>query len=482
MKAATGAFALSRETRMTRRSRFIIALVTIAAITSLPSVVRAQACFINVPNVTGEWVTLSYQMPINPISATLLRTGQVLIVAGSENDARNNSGRNNSEGSESYRSAIWDPTGATQDSVTVQNNFYDVFCSGTAALPDGRALVVGGTSDYSFTGEDRASIFDPNPTKTQFVQSQDMANGRWYATATALGDGRIMTFSGLNLGGGTNNTVEIYDVRSAGTGWTSPAAAPFSPPLYPRMMLLPGGKVFYTGHGSGGSSSNGWIFNPSTRNWTISAPTTQDRSYGSAVLLPLLPPSYTPRVMVFGGSSPATSSTEIIDLSAPSPSWMPGPNMSTGRIQMDAVLLPNGTVLALGGSVNNEAPDTPGKRADLYDPVANTFTSAGTASYARLYHSAALLLPDATVMSMGSNPGDRGKYEAAIEIYKPAYLFDANNRLITAGRPSITAITPASGTIGYNASFSVSYASTSPISSAVLVRPGSVTHAFDMEQ
>jgi fibronectin type 3 domain-containing protein len=83
---------------------------------------------------------------------------------------------------------------------------------------------------------------------------------------------------------------------------------------------------------------------------------------------------------------------------------------------------------------------------------------------------------------MGSNPGGRGSYEGAIEIYTPGYLFDANNQLITTGRPRITAITPASGVIGYSASFSVSYTSTSAISSAVLVRPGSVTHAFDMEQ
>jgi PKD repeat protein len=36
--------------------------------------------------------------------------------------------------------------------------------------------------------------------------------------------------------------------------------------------------------------------------------------------------------------------------------------------------------------------------------------------------------------------------------------------------------------IGYGAPFSVSYTSNSAISSAVLVRPGSVTHAFDMDQ
>src|SRR5690349_1428955 len=154
--------------------------------------------------------------------------------------------------------------------------------------------------------------------------------------------------------------------------------------------------------------------------------------------------------------------------------------MSTGRIQMNAVILPNGKVLAEGGSVNNESPDTPGKQADLYDPVSNSISSAGRATYSRLYHSTALLLPDATVMSMGSNPGSRGLYQAAIEIYTPPYLFDANDHLITTNRPSITSVS--AQVIGYAAQFSVSYTSASAISSAVLVRPGSVTHAFDMDQ
>src|SRR6202007_2257997 len=114
---------------------------------------------------------------------------------------------------------------------------------------------------------------------------------------------------------------------------------------------------------------------------------------------PRLAPNYTQKVMNFGGGNPATATTEIIDLSLASPSWTPGPNMSTGRIEMNAVILPNGKVLAEGGSLNNESPDPAGKRADLYDPVANSFSSGGTASYSRLYHSTALLLPDATVMS-----------------------------------------------------------------------------------
>ena len=126
--------------------------------------VSAQTCAANVPHVTGTWKTLPYQMPINPISANLLPTGKVLIVAGSENDAKNNS-----KGAESYRAAIWDPTGTTESSIAVQNLTYDVFCSGTAALPDGRSLVVGGTSDYTFTGESRASIFDPGTGRIRAI-------------------------------------------------------------------------------------------------------------------------------------------------------------------------------------------------------------------------------------------------------------------------------------------------------------------------
>jgi Domain of unknown function (DUF1929) len=460
------------EIKMMRRKIFIcVALLAVVAC-FVSNRASAQTCAKNIPHINGTWVTLPYQMPINPISTTLQSTGKVLIISGSESDAWNNS-----KGAESYRAAVWDPTGETVNSIAIQNLTYDVFCSGTAALPDGRAFVVGGTSSYSFTGENRSSFFDA--ASGQFAQSQNMVSGRWYASAITLADGRIMAMSGLTESGGVSTTVEIYDVANAGSGWNVPTIVPFSPPLYPRIYLLPNGTVFHTGQGAGGGfNTNSWIFNPANGNWTQSAPTTLNRNYGSSVMLPLLPPGYAPRVMNFGG--PKTQSTEIIDLSLASPRWVAGPDMSTARIQMNATLLPNGKVLAQGGSVNNESPDPQGKKADLYDPVSNTFSSAGTAAYSRLYHSTALLLPDATVASLGSNPGNRGSYEPAIEIYTPPYLFDANDHLITTDRPSI--VTLSSSVLGYNRLFTVSYTSTSRISAAVLVRPGSATHAFDMDQ
>src|SRR6202050_5150070 len=152
--------------------------------------------------------------------------------------------------------------------------------------------------------------------------------------------------------------------------------------------------------------------NPPT--WTTGVATTNysgTRTYGTSVLFPLTPAnSYKPKVIIMGGGNPATATTEIIDLSAATPAWVYGPNMSAPRLEMNATILPSGKILALGGSLNAEDENTAALNADLYDPVANTFSSAGTEAYARLYHSVSLLMPDATVWVAGSNP-ERGTFE-----------------------------------------------------------------------
>jgi hypothetical protein len=202
------------------------------------------------------------------------------------------------------------------------------------------------------------------------------------------------------------------------------------------------------------------------------------RTYGTSVLLPLTPQNgYKPRVMILGGGNPSTATTEIIDLSAPIPAWQYGPLMSRPRIEMNATLLPNGKLLATGGSLNDEDAATASLNADLYDPATNTFGTAGANAFPRLYHSNALLLPDATVLLIGGNP-TRGSYEAHLEIYSPAYLFNVSGGF--AVRPTITGV-PA-GPIGYGTAFQVRTPIAADIASVALVRPGAATHAFDMDQ
>ena len=418
---------------------------------------RAQA------DVVGQWTTLPYQMPINPVHSALLNNGKVLIVSGSGWVA----------GNTNYLAAIWDPVAGT---ITQQKLTWDMFCSGISILPDGRPFVVSGTLQYDpFEGLVNTAVY--NPSTGQFTNMQNLAHGRWYPTTTVLGDGRILAFSGLTETGKTNSTVEIYTV---GTGWSTQYASPFTPPLYPWMHLLPNGNVFFSG-----SSPISAIFNPTTDTWTTNVATTNyggTRTYGTSVMLPLTPANgYKPVVMIMGGANPATATTELIDLSVSKPKWVYGPSMSQARIEMSSVILPSGQILALGGSANDEDSSTAGLNADLYDPVSNTFSPAGTNAYPHLYHSVALLLPDATVMITGGNP-QRGSYESHMEVYSPAYLFttDSNGQAVPATRPTISSL--GSSTLAYGGTFTVNTPDAANISSVVLVRPGADTHAFNFDQ
>jgi hypothetical protein len=377
-------------------------LLTLALVAALGTrALWAQA------GLLGQWTTLPYTMPINPVHLALLNTGTVLIVSGSGNNPAETN----------LSAAIWDPQAGT---IFTESVAWDMFCNGMVILPDGRAFINGGTLQYDpFYGSPQSAVYDS--AADLFTDVEYMAHGRWYPTVTVLGDGTVMTFSGLSDTGPTNATVEIY---TPGLGWSPEYPAGWTPPLYPRMHLLPNGNVFYSSPGTGSR-----IFDTAAKTWSGVVATTnypRSRTYGSSVLLPLTAANgYTPRVMILGGGNPATATTEIIDLSASSPHWQYGPSMSQPRIEMNATILPNGKVLAVGGSTNDEDASTKSLNADLYDPNINSFSSAGANAYPRLYHSGSLLLPDATVLFVGGNP-TRGSYENHVEIYSPAYLFNGD--------------------------------------------------------
>jgi hypothetical protein len=413
----------------------------------------------------GRWETLPYLMPINPIRIALMRTGQVLIVAGSENDP--------TKLLKSSKIGVWDPVSGA---IAVQQTSWDVFCNGGSFLTNGDCLIVGGTTKYDpFYGDQRVALFDPSTERPLLVQN--MKHGRWYATCITLNDGRAMVFSGLSETGVTNKAVELY---TYGVGWSPEFIAPFTPPLYPWLHLLPSGEVFYSGH-----SSPSRFFNPATKAWTI-GPSTRyqgDRTYGNSVLLPLLPENdWTPRVMILGGGVPnATATTEIINLRTGG-DWQSSGNMPSGaRVEGLSVLLPNGELLACGGSKVNEQAGTATLGADLYNTFTGAWTSAGRSVYPRLYHSTALLLPDGRVALMGSNP-TRGTFEPHIELYSPDYLSRGPRPVITSA-PTQIGYNPKGATGHWTILTPNAPATTLPDVAAVrLVRPGSVTHSFDMDQ
>jgi hypothetical protein len=411
------------------------------------------------PALRGMWTTLSFLMPINPVHVALMHNGKVLVVSGSGNDPNN----------QRFEAGVWNPLEETVRTFRID---WDMFCNGMVILPDGRPFVLGGTLKYDdFLGQLLTAAFDPVTEK--FVNMPKMNGGRWYPTGTVLGNGSVLVDSGLTDTSSTvNTTVQIWD----GVRWNDGGTIFPGVPLYPRQNLLPSGKVFESG-----ANRNSKMYDPATHLWSDVATTNfpANRDYGTSVLLPLTRANgYKPRVMILGGVSPnATDTTELIDLSASQPAWIFGPKMVRPRIQLNATILPSGKVLVSGGSANDENGGTASLEAELYDPDANSFSSASTMEFPRLYHSNTLLLPDATVMAVGGNP-QRTVYEPHIEIYSPSYLFNADGS--RARRPVITAI--GHGVIGYSAGFTINTPDAASIKTVVMIRAGAVTHAFDMEQ
>jgi hypothetical protein len=411
------------------------------------------------PAATGQWVTLPFSMPINPVHVALMHTGKVLIVSGSGNDPDN----------KNLQAAVWTPSTATIRTFKID---WDMFCNGMVILPNGRPFVLGGTLKYDpFFGQVHTAAFDPVTEK--FVAMKDMSGGRWYPTGTVLGDGSVLVYSGLNdTDGSINTTVQIWK----GTAWTAAGTSFAGVPLYPREHVLPNGKVFESG-----SNRDSQLYDPVAHTFTPVATTifSRDRDYGTSVLFPLTPANgFKPTVMIFGGGSPtATDTTELIDLSAASPKWVSGPAMVKPRVQVNATLLPDGKILVSGGSEMDEDNATAVKEAQLYDPASNAFSPAGTMEVPRLYHSNTLLLPDATVVSLGGNP-ERKVYQPEIEIYSPPYLFKSDGT--AAKRPTLTSVSPAS--VHYGGTLAVHTPDAKDIKSVALIRAGAVTHAFDMDQ
>jgi hypothetical protein len=434
-------------------------------------------------NIQGHWSTMSAAtMPINPIHVALLHNGKILVIAGSGRcppsypgcPAGPPYGASNGSGA-----LLFDPVSG--QIVTQFSLSWDMFCNGMVVLQNGSVLIDGGTLQYDpFHGQPKVALF--NPSTNAFSTTNRMAHGRWYPTVLTLGDGRVMAFSGLDENGNTNNAVEFYTI---GSGWSTPTGTFWTPDVYPRLNLLPNGEVVYSGARIGSK-----VFNPSTTTWSETIASTNyggTRTGGTSVLLPLTPANnYDPKIMILGGGNPATNTTEIIDMGAAAPQWVSGLNMSQARIEMNAVILPNGKVLALGGSVNDEDTGSLSLNADLFDlstvdlntqpPNLGTVSSAGANATQRLYHSVALLLPDATVWVAGGNPAI-GTYNNTMEIYQPSYLFNADGTLAT--RPVISS---APTYITYGKSFRVQTPDAANISSVVLVRNGTVTHAFGMDQ
>jgi hypothetical protein len=182
-------------------------------------------------------------------------------------------------------------------------------------------------------------------------------------------------------------------------------------------------------------------------------------------------------------SEPATKATALFDPNG-SDWWEAGPDMNFARRNHDLVVLPDQTILAVGGNLKGNGwnpGDDPVMEAEIFDPNATTPAWVRTfedMTDPRWYHSTALLLPDARVLVAGGNLR-AGYTEHSAQIFRPPYL-DGDPE-----RPDFDPSDPPPGEIEYNQSFQFKYTherSGASIDKVALIRPASVTHSLDMDQ
>ena len=150
--------------------------------------------------------------------------------------------------------------------------------------------------------------------------------------------------------------------------------------------------------------------------------------------------------------------------------------MSSQRRLVNAAVLPDGKVLATGGSqVNNELTGV-NNSAEIWDPTTGIWTRGPDGQRPRLYHSMSMLLPDARVLVGGGGaPGPVANMN--MEVYLPPYLYDS-----TGARAVQPRLTSAPAQIDIGETFFVEFTDAADISRVTMVKTASVTHSWNMEQ
>jgi len=400
---------------------------------------RANA---QVPSRDGQWAS-PFSLPLIAIHAALLPTGNVLLFSAEH-------------GVPGIHGWVLNPTTLGLTNVPPPPP-WNPDCAGHSFLPDGRLLVAGGTLSFGpLTGTNKAFTF--HPWFQQWTPIEDMRGGRWYPTNVTLADGSIVTMAGLSSVPGVRNP-DIERWNPVGTSnWELLGRKTL--PYYPLLHLLPGGEIFMAG-----PASLAERFDPISRTWTPVASTGAPGRYEAPSVL--LPPTLN-RVMVIGGypgSGEPTDSAEIIDLDTQFPAWRYTTTMGFRRFEHNAVVLPDGQVLVVGGrSHNSNTNPSPVLVPEIFDPTTERWLQVAPHTIPRRYHSTALLLPDGRVLVAG------GDYQPTGEIYSPPYLFRGP-------RPQII---QAPDAILLGASFNLAFSSPTATSTVALLALSTVTHSVAM--
>jgi len=404
-------------------------------------------------NVRGAW-SAPFTWPLISAHAVLTPDGRVLTY-GTDNAGKQTG---------FFIYDVWDPQGGTTGGhLTLPNTTNtDIFCSSQIIMPQSGNIFLAGGDNFvngntTNTGNNNTNVY--SPLDNSLTRGLNMNRPRWYSTSTTLLNGEIYIQGGTSGGdrpeirGNDGNLRLLSNVNTSGLAET-----------FPRNFLAPDGRIFgfdtsgrmyyVSPAGAGLLTTAGQL--PGATSWTSSAAMFQPG-----------------RILQMGGAS---SAALVIDINGVQPVVASTQSMATQRQWVSATVLPDGRVLGTGGSqVENQLTGV-SNVAEIWSPVTGTWTQGASGTNARLYHSFALLLPDATVLVGGGGaPGPLVNLNS--EIYTPPYLFDA-----TGARAARPAIISAPDTVMPGQLFQVGFSGAGSVSRVSFIKTGTTTHSNNMDQ
>src|SRR5688572_11562357 len=300
-----------------------LSLVAALACASAPIAASAN-------NVVGAWDPQVYPWPLIPVHAVVTPDMRIMSYG--------TTGTGKQTGYFVYD--IWDiNAGLAGGHLTLDNvTATDIFCGSQLVLPQGGQVFLAGGDNWTGTGTTNTGN---NNTNTFDLSTDILSRGnninraRWYSTSTALLNGEVLIQGGS--GGADRPEVRAVDGTFRLLSDANTSAFNFQ---YPRNFIAPDGRIF--GFESGGRM---YYVNPSGTGAVTTAGQLAAAYRGSDASAAMFRPG---RILQFGGAS---SGAVVIDITSGTPVVTPTQSMSTQRRLVNAAILPNGKVLATGGSV-----------------------------------------------------------------------------------------------------------------------------------
>jgi len=327
-------------------------------------------------------------------TATLLSTGNVLVVGGTSNGTTALASAELYNKSTGTWAAAASMTGARTLHTSTQLN------TGSNSATSGMVLVAGGLNGS--TSQNTAQLY--SPSAGIWTAAANLNAARHGQVAVLLASGNVLLAGGLN-GTTVLNTAAVYN-PSSGTGtWTATGNMPQAVKAHTATLLAATSnttlknKVIVVGGNSGTASVGNVQLFDGTSTWSSLTALSSTREGHAATAL------VNGNVLITGGKSGSTilNTTQLFNAASGSGSWASAGTMVAARQLHTSTLLPagivaNGQVLLIGG---NNSTGTLGS-AELWNGT-STWTATTALSAAVQGQTATLLSNNMVLVAGGAN-------------------------------------------------------------------------------